>query len=148
FEFRHESWGAARPALAEHGFAWCVSDTDEHPFAEPSLGATGPLAYLRLRREAYEDDDLKAWAGRIGEALSRGADALCSQKRGGGGAAPRGARRLAGVVGGPGRVPAGAEPPAEAPSGGARPRPGDPGPPEQPSFEWAAPGQAGSDSPA
>jgi uncharacterized protein YecE (DUF72 family) len=98
FEFRHDSWNAARPALAERGFAWCVSDTDEHPFAEPSLGTTGSLAYLRLRRETYEDAELEAWAGRIGEALAGGADVFCYLKHEDGGAGPRWAQRLAELV--------------------------------------------------
>jgi uncharacterized protein YecE (DUF72 family) len=99
FEFRHESWNEARPALAERGVAWCVSDTDEQPFTEPSLGITGALAYLRLRRESYEDDDLKAWAERIGEALATGADAFCYLKHEEGGAGPRWAQRLAELLG-------------------------------------------------
>lgn len=97
-EFRHESWTEARPALAERGVAWCVSDTDEHPFTEPSLGATGSLVYLRLRRQAYEDGDLKGWAGRIGEALACGADVFCYLKHEDGGAGPRWAERLAALV--------------------------------------------------
>ena len=100
-EFRHDSWNEARPALAERGIAWCVSDTDEHPFIEPSLGATGSLAYLRLRREGYQDDDLKVWAGRIGEALAGGADVFCYLKHEDGGAGPRWAQRLAELVNGP-----------------------------------------------
>jgi uncharacterized protein YecE (DUF72 family) len=97
-EFRHDSWNEARPALAERGVAWCVSDTDEHPFTEPSLGTTGSLAYLRLRREGYEDDDLKVWAGRIDEVLAGGVDVFCYLKHEDGGAGPRWAQRLAELV--------------------------------------------------
>jgi uncharacterized protein YecE (DUF72 family) len=147
FEFRHDSWNAARPALAERGIAWCVSDTDEHPFGEPSLGATGSLAYLRLRREAYEDDDLKVWAGRIGEVLAGGADVFCYLKHEDGGAGPRWAQRLAELLGATSPVPDEAEPAAPSASDGLTAG-REPDEPKQPSFEWGVPGQAGSESPA
>jgi uncharacterized protein YecE (DUF72 family) len=79
--------------------AWCVAETDDVRFTEPSLGVTGGLVYLRLRREAYEDDDLKVWAGRIGEALAGGADVFCYLKHEDGAAGPRWATRLAELVG-------------------------------------------------
>ena len=97
-EFRHASWEEAKPILAERGVAWCVAETDDARFTEPSLGATGGLVYLRLRREAYEDDELKAWAGRIGEALAGGADVFCYLKHEDGAAGPRWATRLAELV--------------------------------------------------
>jgi uncharacterized protein YecE (DUF72 family) len=99
-EFRHASWEEARPILAERGVAWCVAETDEARFTEPSLGTTGALVYLRLRREAYDDDDLKVWAGRIGEALAGGADVFCYLKHEDGAAGPRWATRLAELVDG------------------------------------------------
>jgi uncharacterized protein YecE (DUF72 family) len=98
-EFRHASWEEAKPILAERGVAWCVAETDDVRFTEPSLGVTGGLVYLRLRREAYEDDDQKAWAGRIGEALAGGADVFCYLQHADGAAAPRWATRLAELVG-------------------------------------------------
>ena len=36
-----------------------ASDKDGEP--EPVLAATAPWAYLRLRRPAYSDDDLRRW---------------------------------------------------------------------------------------
>src|SRR5262249_18581472 len=113
-----------------------------------SLGVTGSLAYLRLRREGYQDDDLQRWAGRIGEALAGGADVFCYLKHEDGGAGPRWAQRLAELVGGASPVSGASGSGSPAPPGdGASPN-GEPPAPEQPSLEWAAPGQAGSDSPA
>lgn len=79
FEFRHPSWVAARPLLAEHGAAWCETDTDAAPFAG---GALDPAAfvYVRLRRGSYSDRDLQAWADRIHEALRSGTDVFCYVK--------------------------------------------------------------------
>jgi len=99
FEFRHPSWEEARPVIAERGYAWCEADTDEAPFARPSLADGSRTVYVRLRREAYEDDDLKTWSGRFGEALGGGADVFCYVKHEEGGAGPRYAERLAELVG-------------------------------------------------
>ena len=99
FEFRHPSWEEARPILAERGLAWCEAETDEAPFSGPSLGDGSRTVYLRLRRETYEDDDLKTWSGRIGEVLGAGADVFCYVKHEEGGAGPRYAERLAELVG-------------------------------------------------
>jgi uncharacterized protein YecE (DUF72 family) len=65
FEFRHESWiGPDTEAiLAEGGAALCVADTDDHPIE--SFAATAPFGYLRLRRLAYSEDDLRRWLDRI-----------------------------------------------------------------------------------
>ncbi len=41
------------------GAALVVSHTEEEP---PPVVATAPYGYLRLRREAYESDDLAQWA--------------------------------------------------------------------------------------
>jgi len=98
FEFRHPSWEEARPIIAERGLAWCEADTDETPFDRPSLGDGSRPVYVRLRKESYEDDDLKTWAGRFGEALAGGADVFCYVKHEEGGAGPRYAERLAETV--------------------------------------------------
>src|SRR5205823_4724677 len=37
FEFRHESWAAARPLLAQRGIALCVTETDETAVADDEL---------------------------------------------------------------------------------------------------------------
>ena len=75
-EFRHDSWAESRDALAERGVAWCVTDTEERP-ADPSLLPDGPFVYLRLRRDAFEDQSLARWAAAIDRQLDRGRDVLC-----------------------------------------------------------------------
>ena len=65
-EFRHESWhdAAVFDALRAHNVALCIahSGEDETPFV-----ATADWGYLRLRKEAYDDDDLRDWRRRIAE---------------------------------------------------------------------------------
>jgi len=65
FEFRHESWKGedTETILAEGGAALCIADTDEAPLDE--FPATAPWGYLRLRRVAYTDDELRRWLDRI-----------------------------------------------------------------------------------
>jgi uncharacterized protein YecE (DUF72 family) len=76
FEFRHPSWAAGREALADHGAAWCLAETDENPAPQGPL-PSGPFVYLRLRKERYEDDELKSWAERIGHATDDGREVFC-----------------------------------------------------------------------
>lgn len=61
FEFAHASWfeDDALAALRERDAALVVSDKDGE--AEPALTDTASWAYLRLRRAAYTDDDLRRW---------------------------------------------------------------------------------------
>lgn len=61
FEFAHASWfdDDALALLREHGAALVASDKDDAP--EPDLHDTADWAYLRLRRAAYTDDDLRRW---------------------------------------------------------------------------------------
>jgi len=65
FEFRHESWldEAVFALLARHGCALCASDVDGA--SEPPLPKTAPFAYLRLRRQDYDDAALERWLGRL-----------------------------------------------------------------------------------
>lgn len=68
FEFAHASWSEAdaREVLKEHGAAVVASDRDD---AEPpELCPTSSWAYLRLRRAAYSDDDLRAWHQKLAAA--------------------------------------------------------------------------------
>lgn len=99
FEFRHASWAEAKGLLAAHGAAWCVADTDELPFDAPTLDP-GAVVYLRLRKDVYQDEDLKSWAGRIRDATARGSDVYCFVKHEEGGVGPEYAERLADLVGG------------------------------------------------
>ena len=87
FEFRHDSWNATGPLLAERGVAWCVAETDESPF-EAEL-PVGPFVYLRLRRTAYGHDRLVDWARRIDAARAEGRDVFCYFKHEEGGAGAR-----------------------------------------------------------
>ena len=65
FEFRHESWldESIFALLARHGCALCASDVEDSP--EPPLPQTAPFAYLRLRRQDYDDAALERWLGRL-----------------------------------------------------------------------------------
>jgi len=92
-EFRHPSWRAARDALAEHGIARCVADTDEEP-ADAAELAWSPFGYLRLRRASYPKSELALWADRIREALDAGADVYCYFKHEDSAAGPRMAQSL------------------------------------------------------
>jgi uncharacterized protein YecE (DUF72 family) len=64
FEFRHVTWqdDAVYQALRPHGAMLCIADTDD---GDTPLVATADRGYLRLRREQYGDDELRAWAQRI-----------------------------------------------------------------------------------
>jgi uncharacterized protein YecE (DUF72 family) len=67
FEFRHPSWfdDEVFGLLRDHRAALCVADTEGNlkvPFV-----ATTDWGYLRLRRPAYGDAELKAWMKRVQE---------------------------------------------------------------------------------
>ena len=64
FEFRHASWFDEEvwAALRAHGAALCVAEGDT---LESPLVPTAEWGYVRLRRAAYSDDVIAAWADRI-----------------------------------------------------------------------------------
>jgi uncharacterized protein YecE (DUF72 family) len=64
FEFRHTSWqdDAVYEILRARGAMLCMADTDE---GETPLVSTSDAGYLRLRREQYDDRDLRAWVEQI-----------------------------------------------------------------------------------
>lgn len=64
FEFRNDSWLAApvRALLDRHGAALVVSETDDRP-APAAL--EGSRLYVRLRKGAYSEGDLREWARRL-----------------------------------------------------------------------------------
>jgi len=66
-EFRHASWfdDEVFDTLREYGAALCVADTGEDPVVP--LVATADWGYLRLRRENFDDRELRKWADRIRE---------------------------------------------------------------------------------
>jgi uncharacterized protein YecE (DUF72 family) len=96
-EFRHPSWSQARDLLAEQGVAWCVAETDENDPGPDDL-SWEPFGFLRLRKTEYEDDELSAWAGRIGRALEGGNDVFCYFKHEDEGRSTRMADRLRELV--------------------------------------------------
>jgi len=61
FEFRNDSWfdDEIYTILGDAGAALVVAHADDEP---PPVVATAPYGYLRLRREAYEPDELARWA--------------------------------------------------------------------------------------
>ncbi len=73
-EFQHASWHADEvlALLRASGAALCATDLDD---AEtPDLRRTGGHIYLRLRRMAYTESDLAAWADRLRVFLADGVD--------------------------------------------------------------------------
>lgn len=66
-EFRSSSWfvDEVYAALEEAGAALVASDMDEKP--EPPVVPIAAHGYARLRRVAYDDAALQAWAERLGE---------------------------------------------------------------------------------
>jgi len=66
FEFRHESWksGEIYDLLRAKGVPLVCTDTEATEGDEPIL-PTAPWGYLRLRRDAYDGDDLERWGDHI-----------------------------------------------------------------------------------
>jgi uncharacterized protein YecE (DUF72 family) len=64
FEFRHPSWqdDSVYETLRARAAMLCIADTDE---GETPLVSTSDAGYLRLRREQYDDAELRAWAEQI-----------------------------------------------------------------------------------
>ncbi len=92
-EFRHASWVEARDLLLDQGIAWCVAETDEKDPGPDDL-SWEPYGYLRLRKTGYADEELRAWASRIGPALAAGNDVYCYLKHEESGMSARTALRL------------------------------------------------------
>ncbi len=65
FEFRHASWfdESVYDALRSHGAALCLADMADQE--SPEIVATADWGYLRLRREAYSDEELAIWSDTI-----------------------------------------------------------------------------------
>ena len=75
-EAQHVSWQVDETfaALRDAGAVLCATDLDE-PEAAPDIRRTGPFLYLRLRRAAYDEAALDAWARRLVPFLDDGMDA-------------------------------------------------------------------------
>ena len=65
FEFAHASWAVpdVHALLHAHGATVVASDKDGE--LQPELSPSAPWTYLRLRRAAYDDAELRAWRERI-----------------------------------------------------------------------------------
>jgi uncharacterized protein YecE (DUF72 family) len=66
FDLEHPSWDGVEVQLA-HAGAVRVNDLD-HP---------APFRYLRLREPPYDDESLRAWAGRLRPLLDDGVAVHC-----------------------------------------------------------------------
>jgi len=75
-EAHHPSWHVDETfaALRAAGAVLCTTDTDDDE-DPPDIRRTGPFLYLRLRRSAYDDAALDAWAARLVPFLDDGLDA-------------------------------------------------------------------------
>jgi uncharacterized protein YecE (DUF72 family) len=75
-EAQHASWHVDETfgALGKAGAVLCTTDLDELD-TPPDVRRTGPFLYLRLRRTAYDEAALDAWARRLVPFLDDGLDA-------------------------------------------------------------------------
>ncbi len=62
FEFRHESWwdDDVYARLRARNLALCMADSEAR---STPLMVTADYAYLRLRDEGYQDEDIRRWTG-------------------------------------------------------------------------------------
>ncbi len=69
FEFRNRSWfsDATLQTLRDFGAALCIAESEK--LATP-IERTAPFVYVRLRKPAYDDAALAAWADRLAELAS------------------------------------------------------------------------------
>ncbi len=76
-EAQHPSWQVDETfaALRSANAVLCATDLDDQD-TPPDIRRTGPFLYLRLRRTAYADEDLDAWAARLVPFLDDGVDAF------------------------------------------------------------------------
>jgi uncharacterized protein YecE (DUF72 family) len=76
FEFRHRSWfgDATLSTLRAGAAAFCIAESDK--LSSP-IERTAPHVYMRLRKERYDDAELREWARRIRE-LAEGANEVCA----------------------------------------------------------------------
>lgn len=77
FEFRHPSWDTEeiRGLLSSAGSAWCAADTDETPGIVHRTSSTH--AYIRLRRDAYDEPSLASWTSQIASMVAEGLNVHC-----------------------------------------------------------------------
>jgi uncharacterized protein YecE (DUF72 family) len=75
-EAQHETWHVDETfaVLRAANAVLCTTDLDDQD-TPPDIRRTGPFLYLRLRRHAYDDASLDAWAARLVPFLDDGMDA-------------------------------------------------------------------------
>jgi uncharacterized protein YecE (DUF72 family) len=75
-ELQDASWALDEvdEALSAAGAVRCATDMPDEP--APTIRATGPFLYLRLRRHDYADAEVAAWADRLAPFLESGRDAF------------------------------------------------------------------------
>jgi uncharacterized protein YecE (DUF72 family) len=73
FEFRDKSWfdDSVFEALRSSAAVLCIAESDK--LATP-IERTAVQVYVRLRRESYDDEGLRAWAGRLAVLANDGAE--------------------------------------------------------------------------
>lgn len=66
-EFRHESWHDEDVfgALREHNAALCITHVEADEGVQTPFVKTADWGYLRLRKVAYEPEELELWASRV-----------------------------------------------------------------------------------
>jgi uncharacterized protein YecE (DUF72 family) len=84
FDFRHDSWAEV--------------DLPENAVRVGSFEGSAPFRYLRLREPPYSDEQLAAWAERIGPLLSEGLEVYCYFKHQDEPTAPHYAQKLIQLV--------------------------------------------------
>jgi uncharacterized protein YecE (DUF72 family) len=92
-EFRHASWfeDATFQCLADASVALCVSEGEK---LDTPRRATGAFCYVRLRKDAYTDEELADWRNWIDEQLAANLDVFVYLKHDKSGASPEQALKL------------------------------------------------------
>ena len=98
FEFRHESWfeDEVWDIFRSRNVALCIAETEE--FAVPRI-VTADYGYLRLRREDYVAEDVKAWAEFVRQQREHWSDAFIYFKHEEAGIGPKLATQMMKLIG-------------------------------------------------
>jgi uncharacterized protein YecE (DUF72 family) len=98
-EFQHPSWlvDEVFEALRNHDATVCATELDEDP-EPPMLRLTGRYLYVRLRRTAYTEPEIAAWAMRFVPFLDAGHDVFAFFRHDDEGLAPGRALQLLAAV--------------------------------------------------